>query len=69
MVKEETIREAVRLLWEKDNQVVEPSGAVGLAVLIENRRRFKDKKIVAVVTGGNIDDNLFKEITGVSVPK
>lgn len=69
LVKEETIREAVRLLWEKDNQVVEPSGAVGLAVLIENKKRFKNKKIVTVVTGGNIDDNLFKEITGVSVPK
>ena len=69
LVKEDTIREAVRLLWEKDNQVVEPSGAVGLAVLIENKKRFKNKKIVAVITGGNIDDNLFKEITGVSVPK
>lgn len=69
LVKEDTIREAVRLLWEKDNQVVEPSGAVGLAVLIENKKRFKDKKVVAVVTGGNIDDNLFKGITGFSVPK
>jgi len=52
----------VRLLWEKDNQVVEPSGAVGLAVLIENKKRFKDKKVVAVVTGENINYNLFKEI-------
>jgi len=69
LVKEETIREAVRLLWEKDNQVVEPSGAAGLAVMIENKKRFKGKKVVAVITGGNIDDNLFKEITGISVPK
>jgi len=62
LVKEETIREAIRLLWEKDNQVVEGAGAVGPAALIENRKQFKNKKIVAVISGGNIDDDLFNEI-------
>lgn len=66
LVREETIKEAIRLLWEKDNQVVEGAGAVGPAALIENREQFKNKRIVAVITGGNIDDDLFNEITKVS---
>ena len=66
LVKEETIKEAIRLLWEKDNQVVEGAGAVGPAALIENREQFKNKKIVVVISGGNIDDDLFDEITRVS---
>jgi len=65
LVKEETIKEAIRLLWEKDNQVVEGAGAVGPAALIENRAQFKNKKVVAVISGGNIDDDLFNEITKV----
>jgi len=66
LVKEETIKEAIRLLWEKDNQVVEGAGAVGPAVLIENKGKFKAKKIVVVISGGNIDDDLFNKLTRAS---
>ncbi|MEA1964179.1 MAG: threonine/serine dehydratase [Candidatus Aerophobetes bacterium] len=66
LVKEESIKGAIRLLWEKDNQVVEGAGAVGPAALTENRTQFKNKKIVAVISGGNIDDDIFNEITRVS---
>ena len=38
--------------WLK--QVVEPSGAVSLACLMENRQRFLGKKVVVFVSGGNI---------------
>lgn len=66
LVKEESIKEAIRLLWEKDNQVVEGAGAVGPAVVIENKEQFKNKKTVIVISGGNIDNKLFNEITKVS---
>ncbi|MEA3485542.1 MAG: threonine/serine dehydratase [Candidatus Aerophobetes bacterium] len=66
LVKEESIKEAIRLLWEEDNQVVEGAGAVGPAALTENRTQFKNKKIVAVISGGNINDDIFNEITRVS---
>ena len=67
LVKEESIKEAIRLLWEKDNQVVEGAGAVGSALLIENKEQFRNKKIVIIISGGNIDNKLFNEIT--KVPK
>jgi len=66
LVKEETIKEAIRLLWEKDVQVVEGAGAVGPAVVIENKEHFKNKKTVIILSGGNIDDDLFHKITKVS---
>jgi len=66
LVKEETIKEAIRLLWEKDGQVVEGAGAVGPAVVLENKEQFKNKKTVIIISGGNINDELFNKITKVS---
>ena len=62
LVKEETLRHAVFLLWNYDKQVVEGSGAAAVAPVIENKPLFKDKIVVAVVTGGNIDSDLFQSI-------
>lgn len=53
-VSDEAIREAMRLLWQLAGQVVEPSGAVTLAALLEERVRI-DGRAVGVVTGGNVD--------------
>ena len=66
LVKEESIKEAIRLLWEKDSQIVEGAGAVGPAVVIENKEQFKNKKTVIIISGGNINDELFNKITKVS---
>ncbi len=62
LVKEETLRNAVYLLWVHDKQVVEGSGAAAVASIIENKPLFKDKRVVSVVTGGNIDSGLFQSI-------
>jgi threonine dehydratase len=62
VVKEESIRHAVRLLWDKDQQVVEGSGASSVALMLENKGLVKGQTVVALVTGGNIDDSLFRSI-------
>ena len=62
LVKEETLRQAVYLLWNYDKQVVEGSGAAAVAPVIENKPLFKGKTVVSVVTGGNIDSDLFQSI-------
>jgi len=66
LVKEETVKQAIRLLWEKDNQIVEGAGAVGPAVVLENKEQFKNNKTVIIISGGNINDELFNKITKVS---
>ncbi|MCX6777978.1 MAG: threonine/serine dehydratase, partial [Candidatus Micrarchaeota archaeon] len=62
LVKEKTIREAIKLLWEHEKQIAEGAGAVGLAAILENKERFKNKICVVIISGGNIDDSLFHEI-------
>ncbi|HSV76790.1 MAG TPA: pyridoxal-phosphate dependent enzyme [Bacteroidales bacterium] len=52
---EESIIKAMLLIWERMKIVVEPSGVLPLAVLLENPGRFSGKKIGLILSGGNID--------------
>lgn len=49
------IIEAMRLLYERMKLVVEPSGAVPLAALLANKKRFAGKKVGIIISGGNVD--------------
>jgi threonine dehydratase len=62
LFNEDTIRKMIRLLWEKERQVVEASGAIAIAPIVETPKRFAGKQTVAVITGGNIDDAVFQGI-------
>lgn len=58
-VKEESIKQAMRMIWERMKIIIEPSSAVPLAAIIENKELFKGKKVGLIVSGGNVDlDNL-----------
>jgi len=54
-VSEEMIKEAVRIIFYHLKQVVEPSGALGLAALLSNVGKSSADKIGIIVSGGNID--------------
>jgi len=62
LFSEDTINQMIRLLWEKDGQVVEASGAIAIAPIVETPNRFAGKRTAAVITGGNIDDSMFQDI-------
>jgi threonine dehydratase len=62
LVKEKTLRTTIYLLWAHDKLVVEGSGAAAVAPVIENKPLFKNKRVVSVLTGGNIDSDLFRSI-------
>ncbi|HYA78168.1 MAG TPA: threonine/serine dehydratase [Verrucomicrobiae bacterium] len=62
LAREESIRQAVYLLWKNEKQVVEGSGAAGVALLLENKDSFTGKIVVVVISGGNIDPYLFDGI-------
>jgi len=55
--REETIIEAMRLIWERMKILVEPSAAVPVAALLENSDLLKNKRIGIILSGGNIDLN------------
>ena len=64
-VTEAEIREALRVLLGAANSVAEPSGAVALAAaLFHGEQLPKTRKVVAVVSGGNIDPALRTELEG-----
>lgn len=62
LVKEETIRKAIYLLWKEEKLVAEGAGAAAIAPIIENKDLFRKKTVVSVISGGNIDDELFRNI-------
>jgi threonine dehydratase len=54
-VSEESIVRAMRTLWEVLKTVVEPSGAVAYAALLDPPTALRGKRIGIIVSGGNLD--------------
>ena len=66
-VSEESIVSAMRWLAESAKLVVEPSGAVAAAALLEHERQLGRGNAVAIATGGNIDVHSFAALAGAPV--
>jgi len=54
-VDDESIVRAMRWIWERMKLVVEPSGAVPLAAVLEGRVEVAGKKVGLILSGGNVD--------------
>jgi threonine dehydratase len=63
-VSEEKIIEAVRILFSLANLKVEPTGALSLGAILEQTEKFAGKRICAVVSGGNVDMEIYRKILG-----
>nr|ALS89169.1 ilvA_1Cterm: threonine [uncultured bacterium] len=61
-VADEKIAEAVRLYFGLANLKSEPTGALSLGAVLENPAKFKDKKICVIVSGGNVDAEIYRQI-------
>jgi threonine dehydratase len=61
-VSDEKIAEAVRLYFGLANLKSEPTGALSLGAILENDEKFKDKKVCIVVSGGNVDAEIYRQI-------
>ena len=62
LLTEKEIEASIRLLFEQHRLVAEGSGALGVGALLKRKERFKDKKVVAVICGRNINLEVFKRI-------
>ena len=60
LASDDAIRKAMELIFNRLKIVVEPSGALGIAAILENKGVFKGKKVGVVLTGGNVDLKEFK---------
>lgn len=54
LVEDRSILAAMRLLHEHLGLVVEPSGAVGVAALLEQPARFRGRLVATILCGGNL---------------
>jgi threonine dehydratase len=54
-VSDEAIVGAMRPLWERMKLVVEPTGALALAAILEGKVEVKGKRIGVILSGGNVD--------------
>ncbi len=54
-VSDSEIADAILLLIERCKQIVEPSGATPLAAVLNGKLDVKGKRVVCVLSGGNID--------------
>lgn len=61
-VSDGDVRAAMRYAFRQFKMVVEPGGAVALAALLSRRIDASGKTTVVVLSGGNVDPELFAEI-------
>ena len=59
---DEEVARAVAFAFRELKLVVEPGGAIGLAALLAGRLDVKDKIVVGVLSGGNVDPELFHKL-------
>ena len=61
-VTEDEVKKTIILLSEHLKIVVEPGGAVAAAALLNKKINCKSKKIIVMISGGNIDLELFRSL-------
>lgn len=54
LVREESIKQGMRLLYEHAGLVVEPSAALGIATLLEEPERFAGRRVATIICGSNV---------------
>ena len=62
IASDEEVGRAVAFAFRELKLVVEPGGAIGLAALLAGKLDIKGKVVVAVLSGGNVDAELFQRL-------
>ena len=62
LVSDEEINDAIRILAREAKQVAEGAGAASLAGALELRDTLRGKKVVGILTGGNIPPDRFAKL-------
>jgi len=61
-VPEEHIEQGVRLSFLRANLKVEPTGALSVGALLTEPAMFRDRRVCCIVTGGNVDPDVYRRI-------
>ncbi|MEU6747254.1 pyridoxal-phosphate dependent enzyme [Spirillospora sp. NPDC046719] len=66
LVREDSIIAGMRLLLDHAGLVVEPSAALGVAAVLEDRDRFAGRHVATIVCGGNVDMDAYRRWVGIA---
>ncbi|MEV8349147.1 threonine/serine dehydratase [Streptomyces niveus] len=69
LVQEASIIAGMRMLHDHAGLVVEPSAALGIAAVLEDRDRFAGRHVATVVCGGNVDVDAYRRWIGAAPGK
>ncbi|MDX2191322.1 MAG: pyridoxal-phosphate dependent enzyme [Bacteroidota bacterium] len=61
LVSDQSIVEGIKLINSHEGLIVEPSAAVGIAAILENQQKFKNKKLCSIICGRNLTEQQIKE--------
>ena len=64
LVQESSIVAGMRMLLDHAGLVVEPSAALGIAAILEDRDRFAGRHVVTIVCGSNVDVDAYRRWVG-----
>ncbi|MFF4361295.1 threonine/serine dehydratase [Streptomyces sp. NPDC001604] len=64
LVQEASIMAGMRMLFDYAGLVVEPSAALGIAAVLEDRARFAGRHVVTIVCGSNVDVDAYHRWIG-----
>jgi len=63
-VGDDEVEEAMRTYFRCTHNVAEGAGAASLAAVLQERERVAGKKVAAVLTGGNVDTEVYRRVLG-----
>jgi threonine dehydratase len=63
-VTDDEIAAAIRALWTDTHNLAEGAGAAALAAALQEKSRLRGKRVGLVLSGGNIDFDLFRRWVG-----
>jgi len=66
-VTDDEIRVAIRALWTDTHNLAEGAGAAALAAALQDKPKIRSKRIGLILSGGNIDIDLFRKWIGTEV--
>ncbi|HEV3040722.1 MAG TPA: threonine dehydratase [Candidatus Angelobacter sp.] len=63
-VTDEQVEDAMRTIFSDTHNVAEGAGAAALAALLKDREAWRGKRVGVVISGGNVDREVFARVIG-----
>lgn len=62
LVSDDEVESAMRALFTDTHNTAEGGGAAALAALLQEKEKMRGRKVAVVLTGGNVDSNVFSAV-------